>query len=91
MSTMDAAVVYAVIVDSLFIRVVLKVSGTSLAELVVHMVFSRVSPVTGISGSCVQLFFWFTTAHTFLENYHSLNTDLQSVILNSYIYLEYII
>ena len=51
--TMNAAVVYTVIVDSLFMRVVLTVSGTSLAELVVHMVFSRVSSVTGISGSCV--------------------------------------
>ena len=49
---MDAAVVYAVIVNLLF-RVVLKVSGTSLAELVMHMAFSGVSPVTGISGSSV--------------------------------------
>ena len=80
MLTMDAAVVYTVIVDSLFIRVVQNVSGTSLAELVVHMTFSRVSSVTGISGSCVQLFFQFTTTHTFLENYHCLN-NLQSAIL----------
>ena len=80
MSTMDAAVVYTVIVDSLFMRVVLKVSGTSLAELVVLRVFSRVSPVTGISGSCVQFFFQFMTAYTFLESYHSLN-NLQCAIL----------
>ena len=70
MFTMDTAVVYTVIVDSLFMRVVLKVSGTSLAELVVHMAFSRVSPVTGISDSCVQLIFRFMAAHTFLESYH---------------------
>ena len=62
MFAMDTAVVYTVIVDSLFIRMVLTVSGTGLAELVVHIAFCRVSPVTGISGSCVQLFIRFTTA-----------------------------
>ena len=72
---MDAAVVYTVIVNSLFMRVVLNVSGTSLAELVVHMAFSRVSPVTGVSGSRVQLLFRFTTAYTLLENDHNLNNS----------------
>ena len=77
--SMDVAVVYTVIVDSLFVRVVQTVSGTSHAELIVLRVFSRVNPVTGVSGSCVQLFVRFTTAYTFLENYHSLN-NLQSAI-----------
>ena len=62
MLTMDAAVVYTVIVDSLYMRVVLTIDGTGLAELAVHIAFSRVSPVTGVSGSRVQLFVQFTTA-----------------------------
>ena len=65
---MDTTVVYTVIVDFLFMRVVQNVSGTSFAELVVHMAFSRMSPVTGISGSRVQLFIRFMTAYAFLEN-----------------------
>ena len=86
MLTMDAAVVYTVIVDSLFIRVVLNVSGTSLAELVMLKIFSRVSPVTGISGSCVQLFIQFMTAYTFLKNYRIFSiVNFQSAILNSHV------
>ena len=66
-STMVAAIVYTVVGDTLFIRMVY-ISGTSLAELVVLRVVGRVSPMTAIPNTSVQLLILCFAANTFLEN-----------------------
>ena len=63
---MVAAIVYTVVGDTLFIRMVW-ISGTSLAELVVLRVVGRVSLVTLIPSTSVQLLVLCTAADTFLE------------------------
>ena len=70
--TMVAAIVYTVVVDSLFIRMVW-ISGTSLAELVMLRVVSRVSLVTEIPTTSVQLLILGFAADTFLEKLCAIN------------------
>ena len=64
---MVAAMVYTVIGDTLFIGMVW-ISCTSLAELVVLRVVSRVSLVTDIPNTSVQFLILCFAADTFLEN-----------------------
>ena len=63
---MVAAVVYAVIGDTLFIGMVW-ISGTSLAELVMLRAVGRVNLVTIIPSTSVQLLVLCIAADTFLE------------------------
>ena len=70
-----AAIVYTVVVDILFIRMVW-ISGTSLAELVMLRVVGRVSPVTKIPNTSVQLLILCFAANTFLEKLCTINDHL---------------
>jgi hypothetical protein len=63
---MVATVVYTVVGDTVFIRMVW-ISGTGPAELVVLRTVSRVSLVTLIPSTSVQLLILGITADTFLE------------------------
>ena len=63
---MVAAMVYTVVGDTLFMRMVY-ISGTSLAELVMLRVVGRVGPVTEIPSTSVQLLILYFAADTFLE------------------------
>ena len=63
---MVAAIAYTVVGDTLFIRMVY-ISGTSLAELVMLRVISRVSLVTAIPTSSIQLLILCFATDTFLE------------------------
>ena len=63
---MVAAILYTVIGDTLFIRMVW-ISGTSLAELIMLRVVSRVSLVTEIPTTSVQILILCFAADTFLE------------------------
>ena len=65
-STVVAAIVYTVVGDPLFIRMV-RISGTSLAELVMLRAVGRVSSVTVIPITRVQLLILCFAANTFLE------------------------
>ena len=77
---MVAAIVYAVIGDTLFIRMVW-ISSTSLTELVMLRAVSRVSLMTAIPSTRIQLLILCFAADTFLENYIA----IQSMICYFYI------
>ena len=69
---MVAAIVYTVVGDPPFIRMVW-ISSTSLAELVVLRVVGRVNLMTVIPNTSVQLLILCFAANTFLEKLCTIN------------------
>jgi hypothetical protein len=67
MFSMEAAVVYTIVGDTVTIIWMVWIISTSIAELVVLRAVMRVSPVTTIPISRVQNLILFMTAYTFLE------------------------